>query len=111
MFSSKWRRSFAVVFEKCQHQDSFLGIYTSKGSATAKDLIFELYPTEGNGKTFNIHCHGYDKGALERKVSDIGFEIDVTSEFSTPLAELKELGVRTLELSCRSIVKEDEPMG
>ena len=32
LFSSKWRRSFAVVFEKCQHQDSFLGIYTSKGS-------------------------------------------------------------------------------
>ena len=59
----------------------------------------------------DIHCHGYDKGASGRKVSDIGFEIDVTSEFSTPLAELKELGVRTLELSCRSIEKEDEPIG
>merc|ERR1712074_257808 len=55
--------------------------------------------------------HGYDKGASGRKVSDKGFEIDITSEFSTPLAELKELGVRTLELSCQSIEKEDEPIG
>ena len=77
----------------------------------ARDLVLELHPHGGIGKTFNIHCHGYDKGASGRKVSDIGFEIDVTSEFSTPLAELKELGVRTLELSCRSIEKEDEPIG
>ena len=87
--------SFAVVLEKCSHQDSFRGIYTSKGSATARDLVLELHPHGEIGKTFNVHCHGYDKGASGRKVSDKGFEIDITSEFSTPLAELKELGVRT----------------
>ena len=93
--------TFAVRFKKCDHLDSFKVIYTVKGGQTGRDLLNEFHPDVRKTETHTLSLIGHDTGATCTTTSAAkGFEIDVDS---TPLCDLKDLGIKSLEIICTSI--------
>ena len=90
--------TFAIRFAQCEHQDKLQIVYTVKAGDTASDLLKEMHPH--SSKTHKICVIGHAEGAAVCPTSK-GYEVDVES--STPLAELRDLGFKSLHLCCTRI--------
>ena len=97
--------TFAIRFAQCEHQDKLQIVYTVKAGDTASDLLKEMHPH--SSKTHKICVIGHAEGAAVCPTSK-GYEVDVES--STPLAELRDLGFKSLHLCCTRIAEEPAPM-
>ena len=97
--------TFAIRLNRCDHLEGFRVISTFKEGETGRDMLPGLHPELGKTEMYKICVIGYATGAACASTSvDKGFEIDLDS---TPLSELKDLGIKTLVVTCTSMEKED----
>ena len=77
---------------------------TFEKGETAKDMLKKLHPGRGESSKYQICVIGYAAGASittsTSRAENHGFEVNLDS---TPLSDLKELGIKTLEVTCISI--------
>ena len=87
--------SFAIVSTPCEHNKDPTNLIAShKGGDTVREVWGEIHPELEKG--CKVTCMGYSAGPGQIQTSTDGFEID----WATPLADLKELGIRTLKFKC-----------
>ena len=56
--------TFAMRFQKCNHQDGFNVISAVKGRQTGRDLLNEFHPDVRKTETHTLSLIGYATGAM-----------------------------------------------